>query len=204
VAQRVFEPFFTTKKGREGSGLGLASAYGIITQAGGTIAVDSALGAGTTFRICLPALAPAGRVVATPVDPVPAVSSPGRGETILVAEDEDAIRRLAVRYLQQLGYHVLSARRGFEALAVAGSHDGAIHLVLSDIRMPELTGPELVQRLREARPGLPALYMSGYANDPITRRGGLEVPGVDILPKPFSLDQLGVRVREVLDAHHGS
>ncbi|MBU6365691.1 MAG: response regulator [Gemmatimonadetes bacterium] len=218
VASRVFEPFFTTKAATEGAGLGLASAYGAVTQAGGTIAVESAPGAGTTFRLAFPALAPTTPTVVTPswVTPVagtsavatPAVPSAahmrsGHGETVLVVEDEEAIRRLTVRFLQQLGYHVLSARRGGEALSVAASHAGTIHLVLSDIRMPELTGPELVQRLREARPGIPALFMSGYANDPVAIRGGVGPQATDLLPKPFTLDQLGRRVRAALDAAAG-
>jgi CheY-like chemotaxis protein len=172
VAARIFEPFYTTKGGEGGTGLGLASAYGIVTQAGGTIAVESAPGMGTTFRVRLPAL-PAADVAA----PAPATPDAGgrgvaaRGETILLVEDEDAIRRLTARFLQQLGYRVLSARRGLEAVAVAAGHRGVIHLVLTDIRMPELTGPELVERLRMERPGLPALFMSGYVNDPVARRG---------------------------------
>jgi len=200
VASRVFEPFFSTKTARGGSGLGLASAYGSITQAGGTITVESAPGAGTTFRIRLPALPPAGDVVPRIPTPVGSPSLAARGETILLVEDEDAIRRLAARFLQQLGYRVLSARRGLEGVAVAAGHRGIIHLVLTDIRMPELTGPELVQRLRESRPGLPALFMSGYVNDPIARRGGVEPEAEAILAKPFTLDQLGRRVRDALDA----
>lgn len=200
VASRVFEPFFSTKTGRGGSGLGLASAYGGITQAGGTITVESAPGAGTTFRIRLPALPPAGDPAPRIPTPVGSPSVAARGETILLVEDEDAIRRLAARFLQQLGYRMLSARRGLEAVTVAAGHRGIIHLVLTDIRMPELTGPELVQRLREARPGLPALFMSGYVNDPIVRRGGVEPREEAILAKPFTLDQLGRRVRDALDA----
>jgi signal transduction histidine kinase/ActR/RegA family two-component response regulator len=201
VAARIFEPFYTTKSGEGGTGLGLASAYGIVTQAGGTIAVESALGAGTTFRVRLPAL-PAASVAA----PAPARSEAAaggvaaRGETILLVEDEDAIRRLTARFLQQLGYRVLSARRGLEAVAVAAGHHGVIHLVLTDIRMPELTGPELVERLRVARPGLPALFMSGYVNDPVARRGGVNPHAEGILAKPFTLEQLAQRVRAALDA----
>jgi CheY-like chemotaxis protein len=123
-----------------------------------------------------------------------------RGETILLVEDEDAIRRLTARFLQQLGYRVLSARRGLEAVAVAAGHHGVIHLVLTDIRMPELTGPELVERLRVARPGLPALFMSGYVNDPVARRGGVNPHAEGILAKPFTLEQLAQRVRAALDA----
>jgi signal transduction histidine kinase/ActR/RegA family two-component response regulator len=201
VSARIFEPFYTTKSGEGGTGLGLASAYGIVTQAGGTIAVESAPGMGTTFRVRLPAL-PAADVAA----PAPATPDAGgrgvaaRGETILLVEDEDAIRRLTARFLQQLGYRVLSARRGLEAVAVAAGHRGVIHLVLTDIRMPELTGPELVERLRMERPGLPALFMSGYVNDPVVRRGGVNPHEEGILAKPFTLDQLGERVRAALDA----
>jgi signal transduction histidine kinase/ActR/RegA family two-component response regulator len=201
VAARIFEPFYTTKSGEGGTGLGLASAYGIVTQAGGTIAVESAPGAGTTFRVRLPAL-PAVQVAASA--PARSEAAAGgvaaRGETILLVEDEDAIRRLTARFLQQLGYRVLSARRGLEAVAVAAGHHGVIHLVLTDIRMPELTGPELVERLRVARPGLPALFMSGYINDPVARRGGVNPHAEGILAKPFTLDQLAQRVREALDA----
>jgi CheY-like chemotaxis protein len=201
VAARIFEPFYTTKGGEGGTGLGLASAYGIVTQAGGTIAVESAPGVGTTFRLRLPAL-PAAHLSA-PAPATPQAADRGvaaRGETILLVEDEDAIRRLAARFLQQLGYRVLSARRGLEAVAVAAGHRGVIHLVVTDIRMPELTGPELVERLRMARPGLPALFMSGYINAPVVRRGGVNPHEEGILAKPFTLDQLGERVRAVLDA----
>jgi CheY-like chemotaxis protein len=200
VAARIFEPFFTTKTVQGGSGLGLATAYGIVTQAGGTLAVESAPGAGSTFRLRLPALPATVEAAAGVPTPPAGTSLVARGETILLVEDEDAIRRLAARFLQQLGYRVLSARRGSEAEAVAAGHRGVLHMVVTDIRMPELTGPELVARLRVARPGLPALFISGYVNDPIAQRGGVDLHAEGILAKPFTLDQLGARVRAVLDA----
>lgn len=193
VRQHLFEPFFTTKEG--GTGLGLATAYGIIKQFGGHIGVYSEEGRGTTFKIYLPR-------VDEPVEPYPeGISGPEwpRGdETVLVVEDNEMVRRLALRVLRGQGYTALEATSGEEALEKAAMHPGPIHLLLTDVVMPEMSGKELLGRLQQVRPGLRVLYMSGYTDNVIARHGMLE-PGTPFIQKPFTPQALAHKVRAVLD-----
>jgi CheY-like chemotaxis protein len=189
---RIFEPFFTTKEKGKGTGLGLATVYGIVSQSGGHIRVESALGAGTTFRIYLPR-------VDEEVLPEPEASpaSGGGSETILLVEDEQAVRELARSILELHGYRVLEAPHGGEALLLCERHPGHVDLMLTDVRMPHLSGRELYERLARVRPDLKVLYMSGHT-DQILDPGGLE-PGTAFLPKPFKPTALLAKVREALD-----
>jgi CheY-like chemotaxis protein len=191
---RIFEPFFTTKAAGQRSGLGLATVYGIVKQSGGYIWVNSGVGAGTSFKIDLPEFA-------GPAPELPAVAAPAspRGaETILVVEDEAAVRRMASRALRSQGYAILEAENGAEALEVLARATGPVDLVLSDVVMPVLNGGELGERLAAERPELRVLFMSGYTDDDIVRRGLLR-PGSPFLQKPFMPEDLARKVREVLD-----
>jgi len=191
---RAFEPFFTTKERGKGTGLGLASVYGIVRQSGGHIGLTSAPGAGTTFRIHLPR-------VDAPVDAAheaPAVAPPAAGtETILVAEDEQMVRVLVRKVLEQAGYTVLLAGGGSEALQLAERHTGPIHLLVTDVVMPGMSGRELARQLVTKRAGTKVLFLSGYADDAVARHGVLE-PGTAFMQKPFTPSALARRVREVL------
>ena len=195
VQSHLFEPFFTMKENGKGTGLGLPTVYGIVKQSDGSIQVDSAPGRGTTFRICLPA-------VKEPLDtgdPAPAAARPGRGsETVLVIEDEQVVRDLACDVLKMHGYRVLKARTCGEARKTCEEHDGPIHLLLLDVVMPVMNGPELLRTLAGVRSGMKVLYMSGYAHEAIVHRGVLP-PDDAFLQKPFAPDVLASRVREVLD-----
>ena len=193
--QRVFDPFFTTKPRGKGSGLGLATVHGIVRQSGGDVTVESAPGAGATFRIYLPCVTAALDAVGAPA----AVTAPAAGsETVLLAEDEELVRVLARKVLEQAGYRVLVAAGGAEALALAERHDAPIHLLLTDVVMPEMSGRELMRRLIERRPDVRVLYMSGYADEAIARHGVLD-PGTAFMQKPFTPGVLARRVRDVLD-----
>jgi PAS domain S-box-containing protein len=192
---RIFEPFFTTKEPGKGTGLGLATVYGVVKQSGGYIAVASDPGHGTTFTISLPRAAAAPAAVAA--RPTSTVLSRGTG-TILLAEDADDLRDLIRDVLETHGYTVLVARHGGEALQVAGRHPAPIHLLVTDAVMPQMDGSELAERLRSERPGLKILYVSGYIDDPIVRRDVLE-SGAPFLQKPFMPEALVRKVREVLD-----
>jgi CheY-like chemotaxis protein len=192
---RIFEPFFTTKRAGKGSGLGLATVYGIVKQSGGYIWVSSEVGQGTTFRIYLPEFT--GPIAELP--PPPAPVSPRGAETILIVEDEPAVRRMASRALRSQGYAVLEAANGAEALELLARATGAVDLVLSDVVMPILNGRELSERLAVDRPEIRVLFMSGYTDDDIVRRGLLQ-PGAPFLQKPFVAADLSRKVRDVLDA----
>jgi len=191
VAERAFEPFFTTRARGEGSGMGLATVHGIATQAGGTVSISSEPGLGTTVTVLLPAAEPA------PVVPSPAGNG-SSGETLLVAEDEAALRDVAGRILSRAGYRVLVADSGPQALELAARHEGTIHLLLSDVVMPGMLGKELAERLTAARPETPVLFMSGYAQPVLASQGTLE-PGVVLLEKPFTAADLLGAVRRRLD-----
>jgi CheY-like chemotaxis protein len=191
---RIFEPFFTTKEKGEGTGLGLATVYGIVRQSGGYIWVDSELGQGSTFRIYLP------RVEGTADAPEErtAVRAVLGSETVLLVEDEEGVRKLIKTLLQQGGYTVIEAQNGSEALAIFQTHADRIQLVVSDIIMPQMSGPELVQYLTALRPGLKFLYISGYTDDSIIQDGLLDAE-TRFLQKPFTSGNLLSKVREILD-----
>jgi two-component system cell cycle sensor histidine kinase/response regulator CckA len=195
---RIFEPFFTTKPTGEGTGLGLATVYGIVQQSGGFIRVESESGRGTTFKIFLP------RVDAPPEPAAPPSSSRPRlrgHETILVVEDQDSLREVIREALQLLGYRVLVAPHGEDALELARRHGGPLDLLITDIVMPRMGGGELASRLIAERPGLRVLYMSGHASETVTRHGPFE-PRL-LIEKPFSTEVLSLRVREALDDPRG-
>ncbi|MDX2122819.1 MAG: response regulator [Gemmatimonadota bacterium] len=195
VRRRLFEPFFTTKEVGKGTGLGLATAYGVVQQSGGSISVTSALGEGTTFEIDLPQVRAEDPVpVTTPAD------ADGRGsETVLLVEDEEAVRNLTRRVLEQHGYTVLSAPNGEIALELAEAREGVIHLLLTDVVMPGLSGPRLAEILVAERPGLRCLFMSGYAASALGSRH-LQQGERSFLQKPFTSGQLLQRLRETLGA----
>ncbi|PYP59659.1 MAG: hypothetical protein DMD40_02700 [Gemmatimonadetes bacterium] len=195
VRAHLFEPFFTTKEVGKGTGLGLATVYGIVKQSGGYISVYSEPGRGSSFKIYLPR-------IATPADAPagPQKSGPARGsETVLVVEDEPAVLTLSRRALEAQGYVVLAASDPAAALRVVERHGGMIHLLLTDVVMPGLSGRELADRLTAQRPGIRVLYMSGYPGDAVVQHGTLP-SGSAFLQKPFSPDGLARKVRDVLDA----
>ena len=193
VQERIFEPFFTTKPAGQGTGLGLSTVYGIVRQSGGHILVDSEPGQGTSFRVYLP-------TAEVPESALPAIpersACPCGTEIVLLVEDEDAVRALARRILERQGYTVLDACNGRDALVVA-ARGGRIDLVLTDVVMPEMNGRALAEALAVARPSLPVLYMSGYTDDEIVRRGLLDTSN-GLLQKPFTADSLARAVRSAL------
>ncbi len=193
---RIFEPFFTTKETGKGTGLGLASVYGIVRQSGGHIRVESAPGEGTTFSVYLPRAEDAA-APARPPEPVPAGG--GGSETVLLVEDSDFVRALTHEILRLGGYRVLDASNGEEAIGLCRIHPGTIDLVLTDVVMPGMSGRELSERVKTLRPGIRVLYMSGYTDEAIARHGVLE-PGMAFIEKPFTPDDLVRKVREILGA----
>ena len=195
VQSHIFEPFFTTKELGKGTGLGLATVHGIVAQSGGRIRVYSEPGLGTSFKIFLPRVDRAG----VTLEPAPAApSAEGGHETVLIAEDDAAVREVVAKALAHRGYTVLRASDGRAALELARTHAGGVDLLLTDIVMPGITGRELAQTLAVEHPRLRVLYMSGYTDDAVVRRGVLE-EGMPFLQKPFTSDALALRVREVLD-----
>jgi CheY-like chemotaxis protein len=194
---QIFEPFFTTKEKGKGTGLGLSTVYGIVRQSGGDIRVQSEPGKGTTFEIYLPRelsanTAPAAR-------PARALVRGAGTETILVVEDEEALRRVAARTLEEAGYTVLAAADGKAALRASAEHGGEIDLLVTDVVMPEMSGSALARELVKRRPSLKVAYVSGYADDAMIRQGALDA-GIPFLAKPFTSTDLKRKVREVLDA----
>jgi signal transduction histidine kinase/ActR/RegA family two-component response regulator len=195
IQAQIFEPFFTTKEQGKGTGLGLATVYGIVKQSGGYIEVDSEPGQGTTFRIYLPRLDAAAVTVDRNARPAAAV---GGTETILLVADEEGVRELARDILRASGYTVLEARNGAEALLLCERHQGPLDMLLTDVVMPRMSGRELAERLAPLRPELSVLYMSGYTDDAVIRHGVLAA-GTAFLQKPFTPAALVLRVRETLD-----
>ena len=196
VAEHMFEPFFTTKPKEMGTGLGLATVHGVVTQTGGGLRVDSAPGEGSTFEVFLPASI-SERVRVSEQERLPA--GPVRGETVVIAQDEDAVRRVVCRVLDGAGYEVIAAVNGEEALERVASIDGDVDLLLTDVVMPGMPGRELARRASELRPGLAVLYCSGYTDDVALLRD-LRDERVAFLEKPFNGPTLLAKVREVLDS----
>jgi CheY-like chemotaxis protein len=196
VVARVFEPFFTTKEAGRGTGLGLSTVYGIVKQFGGDVWVYSEPGHGTIFKIYLPRYVDDGYVAETPA---PRPAPEGGQETVLLVEDDARLRHLAERVLRESGYVVLAADDGATALAAAAAHDGPIHLVLSDVVMPGMSGRALSERLTLERPAVRTLFMSGYTDDDVMRRGIFDRQTA-FLEKPFTPEQLLAKVSEVLRA----
>ena len=190
----IFEPFFTTKGPGKGTGLGLATVYGIVRQTGGGISVESELGKGSTFRIYLPQ-------VSAPVDFTRATLLPveksDNFETVLVVEDEDIVRELVCEVLEDQGYNVICARDGVEALNMAGEFDGIIHLLVTDVIMPHMNGHELAGKLSSLRPDMKVLYVSGYSDNDIGDHGVLD-PRFELLQKPFTPQTLARKIRDVI------
>ncbi len=190
----IFEPFFTTKGPGKGTGLGLATVYGIVRQTGGGISVESELGKGSTFRIYLP-------VESAPVDFARATLAPVEKsenfETVLVVEDEDIVRELVCEVLEHQGYNVICARDGIEAMSVAEEFDGDIHLLVTDVIMPHMNGHELASKLCLLRPDMKVLYVSGYSDNDIGDHGVLD-PRHELLQKPFTPQALAAKIRDVI------
>ena len=199
TSARVFEPFFTTKDKGKGTGLGLSTVYGIVKQSGGNIWVYSEPGHGTAIKIYLP------RVLSGTTQPtmaaVPELRHRG-SETILVVEDEEAVRNIALRVLRSAGYSVLAAASGGDALVASERHEGTIHLLLADVVMPRLSGPEVAARLVVERPDMRVLFMSGYTDSAIVEHGAL-APGTHFIGKPFNVSDLLAKVRSTLDGAPG-
>ncbi len=195
VLEHLFEPFFTTKPTGKGTGLGLATVYGIVKQNDGFINVYSEPGNGTTFRIYLPRYA----AEATASAPSVPIQTPrAQGETVLLAEDDAAILELGKLMLTELGYRVIAANTPAAALDLVAQHRGDLHLLMTDVVMPEMNGRELARRIGEMKPGVRCLFMSGYSAEVIAHRGVLE-EGVRFIQKPFSLASLAASLRQALD-----
>jgi two-component system cell cycle sensor histidine kinase/response regulator CckA len=192
---RVFEPFFTTKEVGKGTGLGLAMVYGIVKQSGGYVYCESAVGAGTTFTMFFPRVH---GMLSEGLEDAAAQAPTGGDETILLAEDEEAVRRFTRAILERYGYRVIEAASGAEALEALSASQCSIELLLSDVIMPQMSGPELGRKVKETCPEARILYMSGYAESSIVHRGILDAD-VALLQKPFDAETLLGKVREVLD-----
>jgi CheY-like chemotaxis protein len=190
----VFEPFFTTKELGRGTGLGLSTAYGIVKQSGGHIGVYSEVGQGTTFKVYLPRVQEAVTAVS---EAKPIARDLHGSETILVVEDEDMLREIIGRSLKNYGYTVLEARHGGEALLLCERHPEPIHLMLTDVVMPNMNGRELADRLAPLRPDMKVLYMSGYTDNAIVHHGVLEAD-IFFVQKPFRTKKLIEKIREIL------
>ena len=198
IQSKIFDPFFTTKPVGQGTGLGLATVYGIVKQTGGVITVDSEVGKGTSFNIYLPRLR-----ADTNAAPVEVVAAPTRDvtgqDTILLVEDEEAVRSFAARALRMRGYNVLEAGGGEEALEIVKSEAHTIHLIITDVVMPSMDGPTMVRHVKQLKPDLRVIFMSGYAEEAF-RRNDQSSEDIHFLPKPFGLKQLAAKVKEVLSA----
>ncbi|MGO9567735.1 MAG: ATP-binding protein [Desulfomonilaceae bacterium] len=191
----IFDPFFTTKEKGVGTGLGLATVYGIVKQHRGHVGVSSEVGRGTTFQVYLPRVLDQSETVH---ETQSAEAKPQGKETVLVVEDDEIVRNLAAEVLDTLGYSTLSARDPERALAISRSHEGPIHLLLTDVVLPQMDGRSLFKSLSASRPEMKVLYISGYTEDFIVHHGVLDL-GVQFLAKPFTVDALATRIRRILD-----
>jgi CheY-like chemotaxis protein len=196
VAEHAFEPFFTTKSKGAGTGLGLATVFGILSQADGHIQIYSEHDKGTTISITLPVT---DEVPAPAAEPVPYQRTP-TGETVLVVEDEEALREVTKRIFTRNGYQVVTAADGPEALDIALHHDGEIHLLVTDVVMPHMLGKEVADRIKAIKPEIEVLYMSGYARPVLASQGRLD-PGVALVEKPFSETDLLRTAGQLLNGH---
>jgi PAS domain S-box-containing protein len=193
VIAHAFEPFFTTKYDGTGTGLGLATVYGIVVQAGGAVEIQSQLGVGTTFTITIPATDQR----AVPAENPRSHQRAPKGATVLVVEDEEALREVTSRIFRGSGCRVITAADGREAVALAAQHDGEIHLLVTDVVMPYMLGKEVAERIRQIRPDIEVLYMSGYAQPVLASQGRLD-PGVNLIEKPFSAASLIDKAGQIL------
>jgi len=198
VIKHAFEPFYTTKSKGEGSGLGLATVYGAVTQAAGHVRIESTPGSGTTFTVLLPVTSQS----ATGAAETPPSDQTAYGSTALVVEDEDALREVTRRLLTRQGYTVITAASGTEAITAAGSYQGTIDLLLTDVVMPHMSGRELADRVRELQPEVLVLFMSGYSEGVLGSHGGLD-EGLDLVQKPFSERSLIEKIHSVRVAGAG-
>jgi CheY-like chemotaxis protein len=194
VKGKIFEPFFTTKPKGRGTGLGLATTFGIVKQTGGGIEVYSDLGVGTTFKIYLPRVDSRSEFHVETSD-----SQALQGhETVLLVEDDVSVRVMTYNMLRHMGYEVLQATGGLEALSMMAQYGGTIDLLLTDVVMPGMDGRELAEELRKHRPQTNVLFTSGYAEDVIVHHGIVD-QDLNFIPKPFTMQSLGIKLREVLD-----
>ena len=196
VIAHVFEPFYTTKAAGAGTGLGLATVYGIVLQAEATIDIHSMPGVGTTFSILIPVT----DEVAVPIEEEPTYHRTPTGETVLVVEDEEALREVTERIFTRSGYHVLTAAHGIDAVAVAAGYDGDIHLLVTDVVMPNMLGKEVAEKILLIKPGIEVLYMSGYAQPVLASQGRLD-QNVHLIEKPFSAATLTAKAGQILNGH---
>jgi CheY-like chemotaxis protein len=196
VQKHVFEPFFTTKASGEGTGLGLALCYGIVKQNGGHIELVSEPGKGTTLEIYLPRAA---KESSAPEPEAPPEAAQHGDETILLIEDEAPVRKLCTDALEHFGYTVISAKTGKEGLERAARFEGSIDALVTDVVLPDMRGPEIAERLKEARPDIAVLFSSGHTRDAIARDGVLD-PSVNFLQKPYTLSTLAIMVRRAIDS----
>ena len=192
---RIFEPFFTTKELGQGTGLGLATAYGVVRQSNGYILVRSTVGQGTTFEIYLPRVDAAASMTVVPNPPNGACHG---SETILLVEDQESLRVLTKTFLERQGYTLLSAGNGMEALSIVDGHPGPIHLLVTDVVMPDIRGTEVAERLLKCRPSTQIIYISGYSDEEITDSSAA------FLQKPFRMQELGAKIRNMLDKSRAS
>ncbi len=192
----IFEPFFTTKEKGKGTGLGLATVYGIVKQSGGYVWVYSEPGRGTSFKVYLPRIAEEAPLPHSEI-PLKGRANPRGSETVLLVEDEKGVRELAREYLKMIGYNVIEAENGHAALELAAMQEGKIDLLMTDVVMPGISGRELSQRMKSVRPDIQVLFMSGYTDQAVVNHGILETDAV-LLQKPFTLNALALKLREIL------